>query len=96
MSKLKKGKEVKSSDFYFGKQNYQLMLLGIGLIVVGFLLMMGSDANTMPNGKYNPNYWNNDIFSIRRVRIAPLVVVLGFVVEVISILKIKKTNSSEH
>lgn len=96
MSKLKKDKEVKSSDFYFGKQNYQLMLLGIGLIIVGFLLMMGSDANTMPNGKYNPNYWNNDIFSIRRVRIAPLVVVLGFVVEVISILKIKKKNSSEH
>lgn len=75
--------------FYFGKQNYKLMLIGLALIVVGFLLMMGPDANTV-DGKYDPNVWNEDIFSIRRIRIAPLLVIAGFVVEVYAILKRNK------
>lgn len=66
-------KEVETphqNTFYFGKQNYKLMLIGLALIVFGFVLMMGSDANTI-DGKYDPNTWNEDIFSIRRIRIAP-------------------------
>ncbi len=72
--------------FYFGAQNYKLMLIGLALIVVGFLLMMGADANTV-DGKYDPNSWNEGIFSIRRIRIAPLLVIAGFCVEVYAILK---------
>ena len=82
-------KEVKTpvqSTFYFGKENYKLMLIGLALIVIGFLLMMGADANTV-DGKYDPNTWNEGIFSIRRIRIAPLFVIAGFVVEVYAILK---------
>jgi len=75
--------------FYFGKQNYKLMLIGLALILVGFLLMMGSDANTV-DGKFDPNVWNEDIFSIRRIRIAPLFVIAGFVVQVYAILKRNK------
>lgn len=85
-------KEVETphqNTFYFGKQNYKLMLIGLALIVVGFLLMMGSDANTV-DGKYDPNSWNDGIFSIRRIRIAPLLVIAGFVVEVYAILKRNK------
>lgn len=76
-----------SGTFYFGKQNYKWMLIGLGLIVLGFLLMMGPGANTTPEGKYDPNYWNEGIFSVLRIRIAPLLVVLGFAVEVYAILK---------
>ena len=77
------------NGFYFGPQNYKLMLIGLALIVVGFLLMMGPDGNTV-DGKYDPNSWNEGIFSIRRIRIAPLLVVAGFVVEVYAILKRNK------
>lgn len=78
-----------SGSFYFGKKNYQLMLIGLALIALGFILMIGADANTV-SGKFDPNAWNEDIFSIRRIRIAPLLVVAGFVVQVFAILKRNK------
>lgn len=77
------------NHFYFGAQNYKLMLIGLALIVIGFVLMMGSDANTI-DGKFDPNVWNDGIFSIRRIRIAPMFVIAGFVVEVYAILKRNK------
>ena len=77
------------SPFYFGKKNYQLMIIGLVLIALGFVLMMGADANTV-DGKFDPNVWNDDIFSIRRIRIAPLLVISGFVVEIFAILKRNK------
>lgn len=80
--------EPKENAFYFGKENYKWMLIGLACIVVGFLLMMGPDANTV-DGKFDPNVWNDDIFSIRRIRIAPLLVVIGFVIEGYAILKRK-------
>jgi Protein of unknown function (DUF3098) len=76
--------------FYFGKQNYKWMLIGLGLILLGFVLMMGAGANTTPEGKFDPNYWNEDIFSFRRVRLAPMLVLAGFVVEVYAIMKRNK------
>lgn len=83
-------KEVpQEKSFYFGKDNYRLMLIGLALIIVGFLLMMGADANTV-DGKYDPNSWNEGIFSIRRIRIAPFLVIAGFAVEVYAILKRNK------
>ncbi len=78
-----------NNSFYFGKENYRLMLIGLALIVVGFLLMMGADANTV-DGKYDPNVWNEGIFSVRRIRIAPMLVIAGFAVEVYAILKRNK------
>jgi len=85
------GKETEVSEestFYFGKENFKWMLIGLAFIVVGFLLMMGPDANTV-DGKFDPNSWNDGIFSIRRIRIAPLFVVIGFAIEVYAILKKK-------
>ena len=85
------GKETEATQentFYFGQQNFKWMLIGLAFIVVGFLLMMGHDANTI-DGKFDPNSWNEDIFSIRRIRIAPLFIVIGFVIEGYAILKRK-------
>ncbi|MFB9120684.1 DUF3098 domain-containing protein [Bergeyella porcorum] len=78
--------ESKTFGFYFGKDNYKWMLIGLGLIALGFVLMLGADANTV-DGKYDPNQWNDGIFSVLRIRIAPLLVILGFAVEVYAILK---------
>ena len=74
------GKLVEVSEnnpFYFGKENYKLMLIGLALIIVGFILMMGADANTV-DGKYDPTVWNEGVISIRRIRIAPMLVIAGF------------------
>lgn len=82
-------KENNENTFYFGKENYKWMLIGLALIVLGFLLMMGADANTV-NGEFNANAWNENIFSFRRIRLAPFLVIVGFVVEIYAILKRNK------
>lgn len=76
--------------FYFGKDNYKWMLIGLGFISLGFILMIGTSANTNPNGDFDANYWNESIFSFRRIRLAPLLIILGFGIEVYSIMKTKK------
>ncbi len=78
-----------AKTFYFGKKNFQLMLIGLGLIILGFILMLGADANTI-DGKFDTDNWNEGIFSFRRIRLAPLLVVAGFVVEVYAILRRNK------
>lgn len=70
----------------FGKKNYTYMIIGIVVILLGFLLMTGADANTRPEGDFDPNYWNEDIFSWRRIRLAPFVILLGFAIEIYAIL----------
>ena len=81
--------EEKNQNFYFGSKNFKWMIIGLVVTVLGFLLMMGPDANTV-DGKYDPNVWNEAIFSIRRVRIAPLFVIAGFVIQIFAILKRNK------
>ncbi len=72
--------------FIFGKQNYLLMLVGLVVIAFGFILMMGNGANTTPDGNFDPNYFNEDIFSFRRIRLAPIVIIIGFIIETYAIL----------
>lgn len=72
--------------FYFAKENYKWMLIGLLLILVGYALMTGADANTV-DGKYDPTVWNEGIFSVVRIRVAPFLVVLGLCVEAYAILK---------
>ncbi|MDO5655504.1 MAG: DUF3098 domain-containing protein [Flavobacteriaceae bacterium] len=72
--------------FLFGKRNYIIMGIGLALIAIGFFLMTGHDANTRPDGTFDPNYWNEDIFSWRRIRLAPFLVIAGFLVQVYAIL----------
>ncbi len=67
-------------DFPFGKENYKLLLIGLAIIITGFLMMIGG-------GSEDPNVFNNDIFSPTRITIAPIVVIIGFIVEVFAIMK---------
>lgn len=100
MSSLNKQNTLKSepskgSDFtfLFGKQNYIWMAVGIGLIALGFILMTGHDANTTPEGLHDVTYWNEEIYSWRRIRLAPFLVIAGFIVEIYAIL-INPTNNN--
>lgn len=76
-------KEKPKADFAFGRINYILMLAGLGLILLGFMLMSGG-------GSDNPNEFNEEIFSARRITVAPLMVLAGFALEVVAIVKRSK------
>jgi len=77
----------------FGKKNFVFMGIGMALILIGFLLMTGPDANTRPDGVFDPNYWNEDIFSWRRIRLAPILVIAGFAVNIYAIMLNPKTKT---
>lgn len=58
-------------NFAFGRMNFILLAVGMAVVILGFILMSGSGSTDQA---YNP-----DIFSARRVKVAPLVCLLGFV-----------------
>lgn len=60
--------------------NYKLMLIGLAIIVIGFILMTGG-------GSDNPNEFNWEMFSFRRITLAPIVVLAGFAFEIYAIMK---------
>lgn len=62
----------------FGKMNYIIVLIGIALIAIGFILMIGG-------GSSDPNVFNDQMFNPRRITIAPILVLAGFVVEIVAI-----------
>ncbi|MDC3079177.1 DUF3098 domain-containing protein [Flavobacteriaceae bacterium] len=66
-------------EFIFSKKNYRLMLIGLGVIVLGFVLMIGG-------GSKDPDVFNPDIFNFRRIRLAPALVLIGFGIEIAAIL----------
>lgn len=83
-----KRKEQAESTFIFGKKNYKFMLIGLACIAVGFALMSGG-------GSDDPNVFSPDIFSFRRIRLAPTLVLIGFGFQVYAILlKSKKDKNS--
>ena len=65
----------------FGKSNYILVVVGVLFIAVGFALMAGGGSN-------DPNVFDAEaIYSFRRITLAPILVLLGFVIEIVAILK---------
>jgi hypothetical protein len=70
----------------FGKSNKLWMLIGIGIMVLGFLLMAGG-ASKDPN-VFNPN----EVYGARRITIAPILILAGLVIEIIAIFRQPKTS----
>ena len=67
-------------NFALSKENYILLIIGFIIIIIGFLLMIGGKSE-------NPNEFNPKIFSFRRITLAPLIVLFGFVFEIWAIMK---------
>jgi len=74
-------------NFALGRENYKLLAIGFAIIVIGFLLMLGGRSK-------DPNVFSEEIFSFRRITLAPIVVLAGFVFEIWAIMK-KPRNSSK-
>ncbi|MBK9339020.1 MAG: DUF3098 domain-containing protein [Lewinellaceae bacterium] len=71
-------------EFIFGRQNFIILGIGLALVLLGLLAMAGG---AMPD----PNTWDpNLIYSSRRITLAPVLMVAGFVVVIVGIFK--KTN----
>ncbi len=80
MGEQKRKQETKArQEFIFSKMNYKWMLIGLGVITLGFILMSGG-------GSDDPNVFSPDIYHWRRIRLAPAIVLLGFGIEVYAIL----------
>ncbi|MEM7085376.1 MAG: DUF3098 domain-containing protein [Bacteroidota bacterium] len=77
----KKRKEMAKSTalFIFEQKNYKFMLIGAAFIALGFILMAGG-------GSSDPNVFNPEIYSWRRIRLAPALILIGFGFEVYAIL----------
>ena len=74
-----KRKQSSKGEFIFGKKNYKWLFIGLAFIAVGFILMAGGGSN-------DPNVFDESIFSWRRIRLAPTLVLIGFGIQVYAIL----------
>ncbi len=84
----KKRIENEKPDFPLQKENYILLVIGFAIIILGFLLMIGGKAES-------PDVFNPDIFSFRRITLAPIVVLFGFAFEIWAIMKKPKESKEE-
>ena len=76
-------KTVKNSndfDFAIGKENFKYIAVGVVVLIIGFLLMTGGKSD-------DPNVFNPEIFSFRRITLAPIIVVGGFMFIIWAIMK---------
>ena len=71
----------------FSKANFILMAIGIAIVILGFILMSGSGSNE--------HFFNADIFSFRRITLAPIVTFIGFVSIIGAIIYKPKGNTEE-
>ena len=70
----------------FGRKNYILLIVGIVIVLIGFILMSGNGTTE--------EAFNEDIFSTLRIGVAPVVCLFGFLFIIVSILV--KSNNTEN
>ncbi len=84
-NKTKSGSEMQpqggdDSKMPLSEKNYKLLFIGFAIILLGFLLMIGGESASAEG-------FNENIFSWRRITLAPIVLVAGFAFEVYAIMK---------
>ena len=84
----KKKPEKEGPDFPLQKENYILLIIGFAIIMIGFLLMMGGKSD-------DPNVFNEEIFNFRRITLAPIIVLFGFMFEIWAIMRKPKEENSD-
>lgn len=67
------------------RKNYIFMLVGFGLLLLGFILMSGGGSKT-------PDQFDYSMFNFRRITLAPILVLSGFAMEIFAIMKRFKNN----
>ena len=70
---------MNGKDYLFNKRRYRILLLSILVIALGFIIMSGGETS-------DPDIFNHEIYNFRRIRLAPLIVLSGFILCIFSIL----------
>ena len=70
-----------NSNFLFDKTNYILMIIGVILLLIGFYLMSGGKSADVHQ------FHAEEVFSTKRITLAPILVLLGFAVEIFAIMR---------
>lgn len=70
--------------FAFDKVNFLLIAIGMVVVIVGFLLMSGPSSSM--------THFEPDIFSVRRIKVAPVICLLGFVFMIYAVVRKPKGN----
>ncbi len=73
-------------NFAFKKKNYILLIIGLAFIISGFILMSGGKSE-------NPDVFPIEIFNFQRITLAPILVIIGFIIEIYAIMH--KSNENE-
>ncbi len=71
------------SGFAFGRTNYILMAAGLIVLALGYMLLCGG-------GSDDPNQFNPAMFDNRRLYLAPILIVVGFIIEIAAIMYKKR------
>ncbi len=66
-------------DFAFTKKNYMLLIIGLAFMASGLILMIGG-------GSEDPTQFSDEIFNFQRLTLAPILLVIGFIVEIFAIM----------
>ena len=92
---ITKKQETNSLGFAIAKENYMLLVIGFAIIMIGFLLMIGGGVDD-PNLFYpdGDNTQTPEVFSWRRITLAPIIVLFGFTFEIWAIMKKPKALES--
>ena len=70
---------MNGKDYLFNKRRYRILFLSILVIALGFIIMSGGETS-------DPDIFNHEIYNFRRIRLAPLIVLSGFILCIFSIL----------
>lgn len=81
-------KEQKKLSLAIPQERYKHLLIGFGVVIIGFLLMMGG-------GSDNPAEFSRDIFSFRRITLAPVFVLAGFAYILYTIIRKPKSEETK-
>ena len=84
---MKKKDIPKKIDFALSKENYLLIAIGFVIIIIGFILMSGGKAES-------PQVFNPEVFSFRRITLAPVVSLFGFIFVIWAIMKKPKKEEA--
>lgn len=79
-----KNQDMEKRNLAFGRMNFILLAIGMAIVIIGFILMSGAGSTDQA---YNP-----DIFSARRIKVAPIVCLLGFVSMIYAVVHKPKDN----
>ena len=73
----------------FGKENYRWMIIGLALIMLGLLIMIGGKSK-------DPNIFDPaEVYSFRRITLAPILILAGLVLEIVGIFKKPKAQDPQ-